>query len=199
MPNFSEAVKKRRYREITDIDNGAVPSAVLSNVTVEEQLLEVHKTVINLAALPVSLTDLHVGGGTKIFTFPEGRICVLGAHVKNLQVTTTSVLASTLNAGVNLSVGVGSVVTATQDSGTLATTQQDVVNQFTAVSSATINVAGAAVNGNGPSAPLSFDGTTTPQPLYLNIGVPTGTDIDGDATVTVDALVEVAWVLIGDH
>ena len=196
MPRFAEAIKERRYRETTNLDVGAVPVAVVPYINHQEQLLEIHKTVFPLNDLPMTLADATVGAGQKIFTFPQGRILFLGAHAKDIQITTTSVLASTLNAGVNLGVGVGST---TQANGTLATTEQNIVNVFTAVSSATINVAGAAAQGNGPSAPLSLNGTTTPVDLYFNVAVPTATDIDADATITVDGLIEVVWALIGDH
>lgn len=196
MPRFAEAIKERRYRETTNIDIGSVPAAIVPYINHQEQLLEIHKTVFPLNDLPITIADATVGAGTKIFTFPQGRILILGAHAKDIQLTTTSVIASTLNSGVNVGVGVGST---TQANGTLATTEQNVVNVFTAVSSATINVAGAAAQGNGPSAPFSLDGTTTAVDLYFNLGIPTATDIDADATVTVDGLIEVVWALIGDH
>lgn len=197
MSRFAEAIKERRYRETTNLDVGTVPTAVAQYINHQEQLLEVHKTVFPINDLPLTLADATVGAGVKIFTFPQGRILILGSHAKNVKLTTTSVIASTLNSGVNVGVGIGST---TQANGTLATTEQDVVNVFTAVSSATINVAGAAAQGNGPSAPFTLDGTTTAIALFLNVGVPTATDIDADATITIDAdEVEVVWCLIGDH
>lgn len=195
MPLHNEAVKKRRYREVTDIDVGVIPSAVNPYITFENQLLEIHKEVLVLNDLPMTLADATVGAGVKIFTFPQGRILFLGAIAKDITPTTTSVLASTLNASTTLSAGVGST---TQANGTLATTEQNVINAFSPVSSATINVAGTAADGAGPSAPFTLDGTATPIDLYFNIGVPTGTDIDADATITVDGTIEFVWALIGN-
>ncbi len=96
--------------------------------------------------------------------------------------------------------GVGSVQTTTQDSGTLATTQQDIVNAFACTSSATINVAGTAVNGKQlGTTTIRLDGTSTAQPIWLNCGVVTNTDIDGDATTTWTGTVVVTWVYNGDY
>lgn len=156
-----------------------------------------HQTVITLAALPVSLSDTNVGGGTKIYDFPEGRIRVIGA-VGTITPTTTSVLTSTLNASKTLSWGVGSVQTTSQASGTLATTQQDIINAASATSSATINVAGTAGNGKD-GGDVAFDGTATAIDAYLNVGVPTATDIDADATITVSGTITITWEYLGDY
>lgn len=175
---------------------GTVGASTVSAVEYGDGIF--HKTVLTLTALSVSLSDTNVGGGSKIYTFPEGDIAVLGA-VATVAETTTSVLASTLNASKTLSVGVGSVQTTTQASGTLTTTEQDIVNQFSATSSATINVAGASASGKLTATTLTrYDGTATAQAVYLNVGVPTATDIDGDATTTFTGTVTITWAYIGD-
>lgn len=174
-------------------------AAVASTVVTTEGLQAVHRTVITLNDLAVSLSDTNVGGGSKIYTFPEGLIRIYGAAAKGITPTTTSALASTLNASKTLSTGVGSVQTTTQASGTLATTEQDIVNAFSTTSSATVNVAGTGGNGKCPAAPVLLDGTTTAADLFLNFGVPTATDIDGDATITVDGVVIVLWSHIVDY
>lgn len=157
----------------------------------------VHKTILTLSALAVTVVDANVGGGAKIYTFPEGRILLLGA-VGSIAVTTTSALASTLNAGVTGNWGLGSVQTTSQGSGTLATTQQDMLATTNFTSSATINVAGAASTGK-LAASAQFDGTATAQPVWFNIGVAGATDIDGDATVTVSGTLTLTWVFLGDY
>lgn len=158
-----------------------------------------HKTVLSFTALAMAISDANVGGGVKLYTFPEGNITILGA-VATVAETTTSVLASTLNASAVLSAGIGSVQTTTQASGTLVTTQQDIVNAFAVTASATINVAGAAANGKQlGTTTIRLDGTTTPQPIWLNAGVVTNTDIDADATSTWTGTVTVTWVQNGDY
>lgn len=156
-----------------------------------------HQTVLNFTNLAMALSDANVGGGTLLYTFPVGNISAI-AGLASVAETTTSTLASTLNAGVTLSVGVGSVQTTTQGSGTLVTTQQDLVNAFSATSSATINVAGAVAKGKvTATTALRFDGTSSAITAYLNCGVPTGTDIDGDATTTWTGTVTLTWVYDG--
>ncbi len=174
--------------------NGA--AAASGNVASEQQGV-VHQTLLTLTDVAVAVSDANVGGGTKIYDFPEGRILILGA-VAALAFKTTSTLASTLNAGVTGNFGVGTVQTTNQASGTLATTQQNIIPTTNFTSSATINVAGAVAKG-ALAASAPFDGTTTPVDAYLNIGVATATDIDGDATVTASGTVLITWMNLGDY
>ncbi len=177
----------------------AVGTAATGVTTVETGIGPFHSTTISFTALAMAISDLHFGGGTKIYTFPEGNIAIIGATATVTE-TTTSTIATTLKASKTLSVGVGSVQTTTQDSGTLATTQQDIVNAFACTSSATINVAGTAVNGKQlGTTTIRLDGTSTAQPIWLNCGVVTNTDIDGDATTTWTGTVVVTWVYNGDY
>lgn len=176
-----------------------VGTASTSVTAVEYGVGPFHQTVLTISSLAMAISDLHFGGGSKLYTFPEGNIMVLGATC-TVQETTTSTIASTLKASKTLSVGVGSVQTTTQDSGTLVTTQQDIVNAFACTSSATINVAGTAVNGKqSATTALKFDGTSTAQPIWLNCGVVTNTDIDADATTTWSGTVTLTWVWNGDY
>lgn len=191
-----EAAFREDCAVITNRDIGLPAS---TTITAEERFERIHHTVLNLVDFPISISDTNVGGGAKIYDFPEGRIMIYGAIAKNMTPKTTSVLASTLNASKTLSMGVGTVQTTTQGSGTLATTQQDIVNTFAPVSSATINVDGTAASGKDDGTPQGFDGTTTPVDAFLNVGVPTATDIDGDATITVTGEIHIWWSLIGDY
>ena len=139
------------------------------------------------------MRDTQPGGGVKIYDFPEGRILFLGA-TGSIALTTTSVLANTLNAGVTYNWGIGST---TQANGTLATTEQNILQTTNGTASATINVAGAASKGVGVLTPL--DGTTTAIDAYLNVGIATNTDIDGDATVTITGKATITWMNLGDY
>lgn len=174
--------------EALDTD-GAVSVAT---VTAAESAGMVHKTVLTLTAVPITLADATQGGGVKIYDMPEGRILFLGA-IGSVAMKTTSALASTLNASVACKWGVGTTV---QASATLATTEQDVINAASITASATVNVAGAAATGVGVLAVV--DGTATPADLYLNVSVPGATDIDADATITVTGTVTITWMNLGD-
>ena len=94
----------------------------------------VHKTVFTFNDTPLTFLDTGTGVGFKIYTFPKGRITVLGGS-GSMAITTTSALASTLNASAGLFWGVGSVTQAGNI--TLATTEQAFVQTTAAVASAT--------------------------------------------------------------
>jgi hypothetical protein len=175
---------------------GAVPVALgATAVATEAGDAVVHKTTITLANLAVTMRDTEQGGGVKIYDFPAGRILRLGA-IGSIAVTTTSILASTLNASVTCNWGVGST---TQASATVATTEQDIVNVTAFTASATVDVAGAVANGVGPGVLASLDGTSTAVDAFLNLAVAGATDIDADATVLVNGSVTIHWINLGDH
>lgn len=174
---------------------GTLPASTVTAVEYGNGVI--HQTVLTLSALALAISDANVGGGTKIYTFPKGRIAILDASASVAE-TTTSVIASTLNSGVTLSAGVGSVQTVAQASGTLVTTEQDIVNAFAPVSSTTINVAAAAAVGKiSATTVIRYDGTATAQAIFLNCGVPTNTDIDADATTTWSGTVTLLWTFNG--
>lgn len=179
---------------ITEVtDSVGTPSG--TGVTVSEDGgRTLHKTTLFFENMPLTLLDATVGASKKIYTFPEGRIALLGA-VGAVSMITTSVLASTLNAGITANWGLGSTA---QANGTLATTEQDMIPTTALTASATINVAGAVSKGKLAAA-AQFDGTTTPEPMYFNVGIATATDIDGDATVLVNGYVTFTWINLGDY
>lgn len=165
-----------------------------STISVAEFGGIVRKTIFTMTALPLTLADATVGAGVKIYDFPEGRLLFLGA-VGAFAFTTTSTLASTLNAGVTINWGIGST---TQANGTLATTEQDILPTTNATASATINVAGATSKGKN-TAVLFLDGTTTAIDAFFNVGVATATDIDADATITISGVLTLHWMNLGDY
>ena len=172
---------------------GAVNGATVS--AVEKGNGVIHQTVLTFTATPLTLADATVGAGVKVYDFPAGRINILGA-VGSIALTTTSALASTLNASVTYNWGIG---TTTQASGTLATTEQNILTTANGTASATVNVAGAAAVGGVAASAGNLDGTSTAIDAYLNIGIATATDIDGDATVTLTGTATITWIYEGDQ
>lgn len=154
----------------------------------------IQKTTFTLLNVPLTMRDTQQGGGLNIYNFPEGRIIILGT-TGSVNFTTTSALASTLHASVSCRWGLG---TTTQANATLATTEQDLIPVTTFTSSATINVANTATSA-ALAASAQFDGTATAKKAFLNISVPTGTDIDADATVLANGTLNVAWIFVGDY
>lgn len=148
-------------------------------------------TLTDVAQAVVNGTEYQ---GTKIYDFPEGRLHVLGVTA-TLQQTTTSALASTLNASSTGAIGLG---TATASATTLATTMVDFLPSTAFTSSATVNVAGTAVSA-ALAANAQFDGTTTAKDLYLNTAYATTTDVDADATQTISGTIVITWINLGDY
>lgn len=147
-------------------------------------------TLNNVGQTVVNGTEYQ---GTKIYTFPEGRIAVLGVTA-TLQQKTTSALASTLNAGATGAIALGS---AAASNVSLTSTMVSFLPSTAFTSSATINVAGTAVKA-ALAATAQFDGTTTPVPVFLNTAFATTTDVDGDATQTISGTIVITWAHLGD-
>jgi hypothetical protein len=154
----------------------------------------VKQVVLTLADVSQSIVNGTEYQGTKLYTFPAGRINVLGV-VATLAQKTTSALASTLNAS---STGALSLGTATASSTTLNSTMADLLPSTAFTSSATINVAGTAVS-NALAAEAQFDGTTTAKDLYLNTAYATTADVDGNATQTISGTITLTYIALGDY
>lgn len=154
-----------------------------------------HRTVCTLTATPLTIADATVGAGVKIYDFPEGSITFLAA-VGTVTETTTSTLASTLHSGSTYNWGIG---TTTQANGTLATTEQDIIQTTNGTSSATINVAAAASTAiRSATTVAQFNGTATPVDAYFNVGIASGAAIDADATTTWTGTITITWLFNGD-
>jgi hypothetical protein len=151
------------------------------------------QTTLTLTGVGQSIVNGTEHQGTQIYDFPQGRVYFLGA-IATFQQTTTSTLASTLNASSVGAIGVG---TATSSATTLAGTMQDIIPTTAFTSSATINVPGTAVSGVLAS-PAVFDGTGTAKDLFLNTAFATTTDVDGNATQTISGKVVITWLNLGD-
>lgn len=157
-----------------------------------------HITVLTLTALALTLLDASSGGGIKVYDFPEGLIAPQPGSFMFVTGTTTSTLASTVNASAAFNVGVGSVV---QANATLATTEQDIITVLTGGTlSATINVAGVAPGRAIKStAATVLDGHTTAIDAYFNVAITTNTDIDADGTTLWTGVIVLDWLYLGDY
>jgi len=167
--------------------NGATVSAVESGGDV------VHKTVLTLAATPLTVTDALAYAGVKIYDFPEGRIHVLGVTA-SIQWAVTSARAGTINDNASLTWAVG---TATASNATLSGTMVDLIPKTTkvlAAAAAALNTASTAAL----AANAQFDGTATAKDAYLNAAFETGTDIDADGTLTATGTITITWINLGD-
>lgn len=178
-----------------------IPAAVAAYVTVEGDAPGALRTLkITANDVPITITDSLAYGSVKLLTLPAGVVNVLGCTVPTITPTTTSA-TTTLNASSTLTWGLGS---AAASNVTLATTMINFcpgsgVTPGAATSSATANVAGSGTaNFLSVATGTILDGTSTAIPVYLNFAVPTGGDIDADATITVDLVAYLTVLLAGD-
>lgn len=182
---------------ITDVDtrDGTLTLPATGNVFLkQEQFGAFYQTTLTLVDVPQAVVNGTEYQSTLLYTFPEGRLLVLGCTA-TLQQKTTSALASTLNAS---STGAISLGTAAASSTTLNGTAADLLPSTAFTSSATINVAGTAVSA-ALAASAAFDGTSSAKVLRLNTAYATTTDVDADATQTISGTIVVTWVFLGDY
>lgn len=175
-------------------DSTALYGTVGTNVSAVEYGTDgiVHKTVLSLAAVAQVITNTTAEyAGSLIYTFPQGRILVLGALASVAQTTTTTI-ATSISAGATGAMGLGS---ATASATSLTSTMVNMMPSTAYTSSATINVAAAVANG-ALAASAQIDGTATPVPVYFNTAIATGS-IDGGQTFT--GTVTLSWINLGDY
>ncbi len=176
----------------------ATSSAGLKNgstvVATEAGTGVVHQTTLTLTDVAQAVANATQYQGTLLYTFPEGRVLILGC-VANLAQKTTSVVASTLHASSTGAVAIGS---AAASNTSLTSTMANIAPSTAFSSSATINVAGTAVN---PvlATDTQLDGHTTPIGVYLNSAYATDADVAADATQTWTGTVVLTWIPLGDY
>lgn len=174
---------------------GAVTQPASGSIALKREqfgpVVQLTFTLDNVSQAIVNGTEYQ---STLLYTFPEGRINVLGVTA-TLQQKTTSALASTLNASSTGAIALG---TAAASNVSLTSTMVDLLPSTAFTSSATVNVAGTAVSA-ALAAAAQFDGTGTAKPMYLNTAYATTTDVDGNATQTISGTIRVTYVFLGDY
>lgn len=196
MPAYKTINNTEEFR-ITDSPSvrGSVTQPATGKITYKaEQFGALNYVKLTLDNVPQTVVNGTEYQGTKIYTFPEGRILVLGVTA-TLRQKTTSTLASTLNASSTGAIALG---TATASNVSLASTMVDLLPSTAFTSSATVNVAGTAVSAALASS-AQFDGTSTAKSMYLNTAYATTTDVDGDATQTISGTINFVFVYLGDY
>ena len=179
----------------TDTRDGLTTQPATGAIVVkQEQFGALYQTTLSLVDVPQAVVNGTEYQSTLLYTFPEGRVLVLGCTATLAQ-KTTSTIASTLNASVTGAVSLGTVAASAT---TLATTMVDLMPSTAFTSSATINVAGTAVS-SALAASAQFDGTSTAKNVYLNSAYATTADVDGNATQTFTGTVRVTWIWLGDY
>jgi hypothetical protein len=169
-----------------------------ATVTATEASPGVHQTVLTLDQTVVTVANTTGAsfGGTKLYTFPEGRILILGVAA-DLSIDWSAALDEetpiiSLTGSGDLSIG-----TTITDDATLDGTDVDLLPS-TAMLDPFVDGVGSASGALAASA--QFDGTTTPVELNLNMIID---DADVEDATTADVLVSgtvtVTWVNLGDY
>ncbi len=165
---------------------GAIASSTYITVR-EEGDNVVHKTTLTLDALPVSVVGATgVGfGGALAYTFPEGRINVLGVTAS----LSIDVLSSNLEAADGGDFGIGTAIVADADLGD--------ATDIDLCPTTSIDPIGTAV-GAALVASAQFDGTSTAKTVNVNILIDDA-DIGGTEAIGVDGTITITWINHGDY
>ena len=177
------------------VDSVAGATAAAAQGTMATSFGAVHYDVItwtNTTAVDTFTDGSDEGESELIFTFPEGRILILGAAC-NFTVT----VGSTFEASDNDHWFVGVGTAAAGDDATLSSTEQDViaVQDLDTVGGGTQSFeVEVDMTSGGDSV---FDGTTTAVKLYMNSCV-ADTQISANTAWTNAGTLQVVWVFLGD-
>jgi len=189
LPRFVGAIDDSGATNVQGVGtkNGATVTAV------ETGMGGFHKTVLTLAATPITLTDeAGVGqyGGTKLYDFPAGNIKLLGATV-DVDLTLTNAAWTDAAEG---DVAVGSGVPA--DATALDATAVDIIPE-TAIAAMTAQVGAINCQSTGNIAPLGSAGGTDDD-LNINVRIDdAAAHITDGGTMT--GTVTFVWVNLGDY
>ena len=175
-----------------EIGSGQGTVGTTSGLSITSELKgAIHKTVIALNAVSVTITDNGTAGGqgsVKLYDFPEGLITFLGA---------TANVAITESGGVNNTAAVlaaiGSAAVGAGDA-TLSSTEADMIPS----TSCTLTSSLGTFAGKSTTALLAtFDGTATALDAYLNFAV-SDASTTANATLSLTGSVTLVWVNCGD-
>ena len=176
------------------LGEGLAGAGVASVTTAAEYRGVVHETVLTFGTVVETFTDgSDEGESTNIYTFPQGRILILGAAIDATAVAATNCFEATAND--IYYVGIGSA--AAGDDATLASTEQDIIAVTTldTASGGTLTHQWEAdMTAGGDSV---YDGTASAQVLYFNTCV-ANTSISNDCSVTLTGVLRLTWVFLGD-
>jgi hypothetical protein len=171
---------------ITEVAVGTKNGATVAAVEKGSGL--VHQTVLTCTQTPISVVGAAGDGfgGVKIYTFPEGRILVLGVTASLEVDDLDSNLDDTADGG---DYGIGTAIVSDADLGDA--TDVDLCP------STSIDPIGTAV-GAALAASAHFDGTSAAKTVNINLLIDDA-DIGGTEDVGMTGTVTLTWVNLGDY
>jgi len=194
------------YQEHSDVftilgGDGALTEGVevltgLTAVNVTQSLVQ--QVNFTLTDVAITVTDALAYASKKIFTFPAGRILLLGvtASLKWAVTTDRAATTGTINDSALLTWAIGSVAASNI---TLSSTMVDMLPKLTKVLDGAAAAYTATASTGALAASAQFDGTTTPVPVYLNVGFETNTDIDHDGILNTKGSIIMTYLNLGDY
>lgn len=171
------------------LGTGSVPTAVAPYVVARETGDTVRQVILTLTALPVTLVKNGTstgGGGTKIYTFPEGLIQPLGG-------TTNLTIAAAGDKSFLASVGSAEADTG----GTLASTEISFLPSTAATTSSGAGTCKAKSTSTTPTPGGTLDGTGTPVAVWLNAAL--NADATGVEALTFSGTITLTVINHGDN
>ena len=157
----------------------------------------IHKTVLTCTATPITVSDdagVAQYGGVKVYDFPEGHICTLGAVIDG-SITGYASLIDTFDGDVAL----GTVTAST--GATLTSTEADIL-QSTPLTQAVGEVANCDAQSIATALTESgarwLDGTATAKDMYLNFVIDDNA-AHGAGTATFTGTISFVWMILGDN
>lgn len=179
---------------------GTVPDAVKAYVVATESGNGmVHRTTLTCTAVPISVADdagVAQYGGVKVYTLPEGAVCMLGAVINGsltMGVTGTIIDAFT---------GVIALGSATAGTGATLVSTEATWLQSTAMATASSKV--SVTKALPVATQLTeagarwYDGTSTAGPVYLNVAIADDATHTA-ATGTWTGTITLTWLMLADY
>jgi hypothetical protein len=151
-----------------------------------------HKSVFTITSHAITITDAAAAGAhgsTAFYTFPEGHIRILGAHI-NLTAITAG--AGGIDDDAVLDIGVGQAA-AGVDNEELSGTEADIL----LLDEVTLAAGAATGNDLMGTTPIDIDGSATAGTLNLNVAVKAA-DVNANDTLTVTGTLTIFWIHLGD-
>jgi hypothetical protein len=184
---------------------GAAP--VVSGLSVAERgNAAMHKSIVTLASLAFATTDGTTPatdgawGSQLLYTFPQGHIMILGAH---LLIPVAGMVAVTgggtgLSDTADFEIGIGTTAANNQSAFGLAGVATD-ENVITGQVAALVAGSNTPLTAAANSTPATYDGSTTAAKLYLNMRTVDDADHGTTADVlTMGATLNILWTNLGD-
>ena len=155
----------------------------------------IHQTVLTLNLTGANDLDIadgaDAGDSAAIYTFPEGRILVLGVTT-DLSSTVNSVFEATPNDVFDIGIGTA----AAGADATLSGTEQDLAPKQTNDTASSVTLTHAYDTALAVSA--QFDGTGGAVVAYLNAAA-ANASLSGALTIAVTGTVKITWINLGDY